>query len=418
MIFEQDHRFNHPVVYGVKIFSCNSARLFNLLSDPASWKQQTVPRITTTTPNSRIVFSFDGVERVTANISSWKTDVTELELVIEGLVDEGSKRRQESYWSEVTESFTRRLGAADVIVASSPAKVNLFFAVGSFLKDGFHEVASCYQALSLREKVLVELSGAFSIDFSGPYGDASKELVPRDKTNLVYKAGTELVAFGADIDPAKVSFLIHKSVPIAGGMAGGSADAAAALVALNALSAARLDEQLIQVGANLGSDVPFCLTGGTAVGVGRGEKLSKLPVESVLHWVITPSSFGLSTPDVYRKLDILRVQEGIDVSKLPEPEVPEELIESLLSGDSAGVAQLMQNDLERAAIALKPELSQILQQGQKAGSLRSMVSGSGPTIIHLAKNRVHAEQIATRLKIAGLESIVSYTSHDGTRLEG
>jgi 4-diphosphocytidyl-2-C-methyl-D-erythritol kinase len=212
--------------------------------------------------------------------------------------------------------------------------------------------------------------------------------------------------------------MIHKSVPIAGGMAGGSADAAAALVALNELSGAMLDEQLSQAGANLGSDIPFSLTGGTAVGVGRGEKLSKIPVESVLHWVITPSTFGLSTPDVYRKLDILRVQEGIDVSKLPEPEVPEELIEALLDGSPAKVAPLMQNDLERAAIALKPELAQIIQQGQKAGSLRSMVSGSGPTIIHLAKNRLHAEQIATRLKIAGFESIVSYTSHDGTRLEG
>jgi len=418
MIFEQDHRFNHPVVYGIKIFGCNSARLFKLLSDPASWNQKTVPRITNTTPNSRIIFSFDGVERATAKISSWKTEVSELELVIEGLVEEESLKRQEKYWSEVTESFSRRLGAPELIVASSPAKVNLFFAVGSFLKDGFHEVASCYQALSLREKVLVEFSGVFSIEFSGPYSQVSRQLVPTDRTNLVYKAGTELVSLGADISPDRVSFMIHKSVPIAGGMAGGSADAAAALVALNELSGAMLDEQLSQAGANLGSDIPFSLTGGTAVGVGRGEKLSKIPVESVLHWVITPSTFGLSTPDVYRKLDILRVQEGIDVSKLPEPEVPEELIEALLDGSPAKVAPLMQNDLERAAIALKPELAQIIEQGQKAGSLRSMVSGSGPTIIHLAKNRLHAEQIATRLKIAGFESIVSYTSHDGTRLEG
>lgn len=418
MIFEEDHRYNHPVVSGVKIFGSNSARLFSLLSDPASWNQKTIPRITSTTPNSKIIFSFDGVERVTASISSWKTEVSELELVIEGLADEGSQIRQEKYWSEVTDGFTRRLGASEVIVASSPAKVNLFFAVGSFLKDGFHEIASCYQALSLREKVLVELSGFFIIEFSGPYGHISKELVPTDQTNLVYKAGTQLASLGADIAPDRVSFLIHKSVPIAGGMAGGSADAAAALVALNALSGAKLDEQLIQAGANLGSDVPFSLTGGTAIGVGRGEKLSKIPVESILHWVITPSNFGLSTPDVYRKLDILRVQDGVDVSKLPEPEVPEDLIEALLAGDPFKLAQFMNNDLERAAIALKPELEQILKHGQKAGSLRSMVSGSGPTVIHLAKNRLHAEQVATRLKIAGFESIVSHTSHHGTRLEG
>jgi len=417
VIFETDHRLNVPAIHGTKIFFCNGARAYKILSDPASWGQQVVPRIIATTPSSRIVFSFDGVERATAYISNWSADVCQLDLVIDGIVDDISSDRQQSYWTEVTDTLANRLGGEQIFVASSPAKVNIFFAVGAFLKDGFHEVASCYQALSLREKVLVELSGAFSIDFSGPYELACQESVPKDKSNLVYKAAAELASLGAPISADKVSFLINKSVPIAGGMAGGSADAAAALVAFNALSGSLLDDKLEQAAAGLGSDVPFALAGGTAIGLGRGEKLTKIDVSSILHWVITPSSFGLATPDVYRKLDTLRVQEGVDVSKLPAPEVPEELIEALRQGNPEGVAEFMQNDLERAALSLKPELEQVLLQGRKAGSLRSMVSGSGPTVIHLAKNRIHAEQIATRLGIAGLDSIVSYTSHTGTRLE-
>jgi 4-diphosphocytidyl-2-C-methyl-D-erythritol kinase len=418
VIFETDHRVNFPAIHGIKIFNCNCARVFNLLNDPVSWGQKVFPRIVASTPSGKIVLSFGGVERATAYLSAWKSDVCELNLVIDGIASEDSRTRQEHYWTEVMTTFAKRLGSEDVVTASSPAKVNIYFAVGALLKDGFHEVASCYQGLNLREKVLVELTGSFSIDFAGPYEAQCNAFVPRDKTNLVYKAGAELAALGSKISPDMVSVLINKSVPIAGGMAGGSADAAAALVAFNELGGSLLDEKLEQVAAGLGSDVPFALTGGTAIGLGRGEKLSRVPVEAVLHWVITPSSFGLATPDVYRKLDVLRVQEGIDVSKLPVPEVPQELTLALQQGDPVAVAELMQNDLERAALALKPELAEILEQGRKAGSLRSMVSGSGPTVIHLAKNRMHAQQIATRLQIAGLDPIVSYTSHAGTRLEG
>ena len=310
-----------------------------------------------------------------------------------------------------------RMGTRTSAVASSPAKVNVYFAVGAFLKNGFHEVASCYQALSLREVVSVELEGKYSIGFAGPYAESSKQLVPTDASNLVYKAGVALQKLNSVVLPELVAFTIHKSVPIAGGMAGGSADAAAALVALNRLFEAGLDSQLQKAAAKLGSDVPFSMQGGTAIGTGRGEKLSKIETGAILHWVMTPSQLGLSTPDVYRKLDIMRTEAGVDVSTLEMPEVPLELVAALVAGEALEVANYMHNDLEIAALALRPELAATIDAGRKAGAVKSMVSGSGPTIAHLAKDRVHAEQIANRLAGAGLPSIATYTSVSGTRLE-
>jgi 4-diphosphocytidyl-2-C-methyl-D-erythritol kinase len=172
-----------------------------------------------------------------------------------------------------------------------------------------------------------------------------------------------------------------------------------------------------EAAAKLGSDVPFSLMGGTAIGVGRGEVLLKVEDGPALHWVMTPNPAGLSTPQVYRQLDIMRINQGIDVSALEAPEVPEEILTAITSGDVEAIAKLMHNDLEIAAVAMLPELADTLRAGQKAGSVRSMVSGSGPTIAHLAKNAIHAEQIATRLKAAGYPSLVTYTSNSGTRLE-
>jgi 4-diphosphocytidyl-2-C-methyl-D-erythritol kinase len=417
VIFETDHRASEPTLLGSAILSGNLGQTFNILKDPSSWGQSEMPRVVNSTDKSKIVFSFDGEKKAVATLSVWNSNVTELEIVIGGTLESQSGQAAIKYWNEVATMLQKRLNAPATVVASSPGKVNVYFAVGAFLKDGFHGVASCYQALSLRERVLVELSGSFSIEFAGPFERASQQLVPKDTTNLVYRAGQELKELGSVIGPEKASFLIHKSVPIAGGMAGGSADAAAALVALNSLFDSKLDEKLPEAAAKLGSDVPFSLMGGTAIGVGRGEKLSKVADGPPLHWVMTPNPAGLSTPQVYRQLDIMRINEGIDVSALAAPEVPEELLEAIASGDVETIAKLMHNDLEIAAVAMLPELADTLQAGRKAGSLRSMVSGSGPTIAHLAKNSIHAEQIATRLKAAGYPSLVTYTSNSGTRLE-
>ena len=417
MIFETDHRSSEPTLVGVAIVSGNLGQIFNILKDPSSWGQPENPRVVNSTEKSKVVFSFDGERKAVATLSSWNSNVTELEIVISGTVNTQDGQVQIKYWNDVVAMLQKRLNTPPIVVASSPGKVNIYFAVGAFLKDGFHDVASCYQALSLRERVLVELSGSFSIDFAGPFERDCQRLVPKDRTNLVYRAGEELKSLGSAMAPEKVSFLIHKSVPIAGGMAGGSADAAASLVALNSLVGAGLDDKLPEAAANLGSDVPFSLMGGTAIGVGRGEVLTKVEDGPALHWVMTPNPAGLSTPQVYRQLDVMRVNKGIDVSALQAPEVPEELLEALASGDVASVAKLMHNDLEIAAVEMLPELAETLEAGRKAGSLRSMVSGSGPTIAHLAKSAIHAEQIATRLQAAGYPSLVTYTSNSGTRLE-
>jgi 4-diphosphocytidyl-2-C-methyl-D-erythritol kinase len=414
VIFETDHRAIEPTLVGTSIISGNLAQTFNILKDPTSWGQAEAPRVVNATEHSKIVFSFDGERKAVATVSPWNSNVTELEIVISG---NSAGKDEIKYWNSVVEMLRKRLNNPPIVVASSPGKVNVYFAVGAFLKDGFHDVASCYQALSLRERVLVELTGSFSIDFAGPFEAESQLLVPRDSTNLVYQAGEQLKALGSSLGSDKVSFLIHKSVPIAGGMAGGSADAAAALVALNSLFGSGLEDQLPEAAANLGSDVPFSLMGGTAIGVGRGEVLTKVQDGPALHWVMTPNPAGLSTPQVYRQLDVMRVNQGIDVSSLEAPQVPEELLEALASGDVVEVAKLMHNDLEIAAVAMLPELADTLEAGRKAGSLRSMVSGSGPTIAHLAKNAIHAEQIATRLHSAGYPSLVTYTSNSGTRLE-
>lgn len=414
MIFETDHRALEPTLVGTSIISGNLSQTFNILKDPTSWGQAETPRVVNSTELSKIVFSFDGEKKAVASVSAWNSNVTELEIVISG---QTGGQDEIQYWNSVVDMLRTRLNNPPIVVASSPGKVNIYFAVGAFLKDGFHDVASCYQALSLRERVLVELTGSFSIDFAGPFEAESQLLVPKDSTNLVYQAGEQLKALGSAFGSDKVSFLIHKSVPIAGGMAGGSADAAASLVALNNLFGSGLEDQLPEAAANLGSDVPFSLMGGTAIGVGRGEVLSKVKDGPALHWVMTPNPAGLSTPQVYRQLDVMRVNQGIDVSSLEAPEVPEGLLEALAAGDVVEVAKLMHNDLEIAAVAMLPELQETLEAGRKAGSLRSMVSGSGPTIAHLAKSTIHAEQIATRLKAAGYPSIVTYTSNSGTRLE-
>lgn len=417
MIFETDFRHANLASVATAYFSTSAARVFSVLNDPSSWGQTRTPRVSSATSPSKVVLTFEGIERATVSISSWRTDFCQIEVVLDGFSNESAKVELEKYWVTIWQMLESRLGARSSVVSSSPAKVNVFFAVGAFLKNGFHEVASCYQALSLREVVSVELDGRFSISFAGPLAQVSRQLVPTDATNLVYKAGLALQKLNPTVSPELVAFTIHKSVPIAGGMAGGSADGAASLLALNQLFSAGLEPKLSKAAAKLGSDVPFSLQGGTAVGTGRGENLSKIETSAILHWVMTPSEVGLSTPDVYRKLDVLRTESGVDVSTLGPPEVSAELVAALVSGNALEVAHYMHNDLEIAALALRPELAATIDAGKKAGALKSMVSGSGPTIAHLAKNRIHAEQIVNRLGAAGLPSIATYTSVSGTRLE-
>jgi 4-diphosphocytidyl-2-C-methyl-D-erythritol kinase len=417
MIFERDYSSTALAVRSLEHFQIGATRLFSVLSDPASWNQDLTPRILSKSAPEKIVYSFDGKERATISFVSWSSELTELQIQIESFSDLESLSAQERYWSTVLDSVSKRLGQSELVVASSPAKVNLYFAVGRFLKNGYHEVASCYHALSLRERVATSLAQSFSIELSGPYGGPLGSGIPTDESNLVYRATTALAGLSTAVRPELVEFHIHKEIPVAGGMAGGSADAAAALVAVNELFSASLDGELTDVGKGLGADVPFALQGGTQIGLGVGDRLTKVDTDSIFHLVVTPNSSGLSTPQVYKQLDILRIQEGIDVSSLEVPEVPAELIEAIKSGDPLALAPLMANDLERAAISLLPELEKTLSAGLKAGALRSMISGSGPSVIHLTRDRLDAELVANRLNQAGFPSIACFSSLSGTRLE-
>ena len=257
------------------------------------------------------------------------------------------------------------------VTASAPGKINLFFTVGEKLEDGYHEVVSVYQALNLRETVTVERADGFSLEVSGITAG-----VPTDQSNLAAKA----VAY---IDSSPVAISIHKQVPVAGGMGGGSADAAAALVAASKLFDTPFE---LEATVSLGADVPFAVQGGTAIGVGRGEILTALDAPTTLHWVLVPASVGLSTPEVYRTLDEIR---PVPVSRDPEP-----LIAALRNGNPIEIAKHLHNDLQQAALHLLPALQETIDALEAAGALKAMVSGSGPTVLALAANLADAERIA------------------------
>lgn len=416
MIYERDHAHLNSIT-ARRHFRANAIRLFGIFADPASWSTGETPRITSSHSPDRLVYSFSATERATIEFESWNSELTEINLRLDGFLDDEALARQQEFWRLGIEEISSRLNSELPVIASSPAKINLFFGVGAFLKDGYHTVASLYHSLELREQVAIELSGKFEIDFAAGLARQGSLEVPRDKTNLVFKAAQALQASYPQVTPELISFLIKKAIPVAGGMAGGSADAAAALVAIDKLFALGAESTLSEIAGGLGADIPFALWGGSAVGLGKGERLSRISTEAVFHWVVTPSTAGLSTPDVYRKLDTMRIENGIDPTTIEEPVVPQLLLNAVRAGDHKQLARYMHNDLEIAAIELLPELKTVLLAGEEAGALRSMVSGSGPTVVHLAKDRVDAELIAQRMGRLGYPSIATYSSSSGTRLE-
>ncbi|CAM3979708.1 4-(cytidine 5'-diphospho)-2-C-methyl-D-erythritol kinase [Smaragdicoccus niigatensis] len=274
----------------------------------------------------------------------------------------------------------------------APAKVNLFLAVDDLRPDGFHDLVTVFQALSIYDEITVRPSTELSVSVKGE-GAAD---VPTDASNLVWKAAEVLAEIGKR-DP-EVDIHIDKSIPVAGGMAGGSADCAAALVGLNALW--RLDlsrDELHEIGAELGSDVPFALQGGTAIGTGRGEKLLPVLSRNTFHWVLALAKGGLSTPSVFHELDRLRANGSARL--MGEPEL---LMQKLVQGDVNHIAELIGNDLQSAALSLKPELRRTLRAGQEAGALAGIVSGSGPTCAFLCQDAETAIQVSAELAGAGV----------------
>ncbi|MFI9172121.1 4-(cytidine 5'-diphospho)-2-C-methyl-D-erythritol kinase [Streptomyces lincolnensis] len=272
-----------------------------------------------------------------------------------------------------------------------PAKVNVQLAVGAARPDGFHDLANVFLAVGLHDEVTATPADALSVTCSGP--DAGQ--VPLDRTNLAARAAIAL-ARRHGLEPA-VHLHIAKDIPVAGGMAGGSADGAGALLACDALwgtNASR--EELLDICAELGSDVPFSLVGGAALGTGRGERLTALEVGGGFHWVFAMAERGLSTPAVFREFD--RLTETLDV---PEPVASQELLDALAKGDPDALAAAVSNDLQPAALSLFPELAGTLAAGRAAGALAALVSGSGPTTAFLAREEESARQVAEALRASG-----------------
>ncbi|UUN27345.1 4-(cytidine 5'-diphospho)-2-C-methyl-D-erythritol kinase [Streptomyces sp. FIT100] len=272
-----------------------------------------------------------------------------------------------------------------------PAKVNVQLAVGGVREDGYHDLANVFLAVGLYDEVTVAPAETLTVTCSGPGADQ----VPLDRTNLAARAA-ELLAARHGIDPA-VHIHIAKDIPVAGGMAGGSADGAGALLACDALwSTGASRDELLDICAELGSDVPFSLVGGAALGTGRGERLTVLPVGGMFHWVFAVADGGLSTPAVYREFD--RLNEAVDV---PAPVASPVLLDALGTGDATALAYALVNDLQPAALSLRPSLADTLTAGTEAGALAALVSGSGPTTAFLAKDADAAAGIAEALLASG-----------------
>jgi 4-diphosphocytidyl-2-C-methyl-D-erythritol kinase len=291
------------------------------------------------------------------------------------------------------------------VTASAPGKTNLFFAVGPLQPDGFHEVASIYLALDLREEVTVSPANDWSVSVSGNVSVEQLAAVPTGPENLVVRAAKHVAELaGSDAQP--IAFAIDKHVPVAGGMGGGSADAAAALVAVDALWCTGVSKRLVECVA-LGADVPFAVTGGIAIGLGRGEQLTQITDVPQLNLVLVTSDEGLSTPAVYKRLDELRAARGIDPAQAPKAQVAEELILALKSGDAFRIAGLLKNDLQEAALDLRPDLQLTIDAGLAAGALSGFVSGSGPTVAFLVADANAAEEIAQKLHARGHNAIAT-----------
>ncbi|QIV83166.1 4-(cytidine 5'-diphospho)-2-C-methyl-D-erythritol kinase [Mycolicibacterium frederiksbergense] len=276
-----------------------------------------------------------------------------------------------------------------------PGKVNLYLAVGDRRDDGYHELTTVFHAVSLFDDVTVRDADVLSLKMSGE----GSEALPTDERNLAWKAA-ELLADHVGRAP-DVAISISKSIPVAGGMAGGSGNAAAVLVAMNhlwQLGVPRRD--LHALAAKLGSDVPFALHGGTALGTGRGEELATVLARSTFHWVLAFADKGLSTPAVFGEID--RLRETPDRGGPPRLDDAEPVLAALASGDPHELAALLGNDLQPAALSLRSDLRRTLRAGDEAGALAGIISGSGPTCAFLCASESAAVDVGTSLSGAGV----------------
>lgn len=293
-----------------------------------------------------------------------------------------------------------RLAGDGAVVARAPAKVNVHLAVGPLRPDGFHELRTVYLAVSLFDTVTVRPGDGLTLTVTGEgTAGSGADAVPTDRRNLVWRAA-ELLAERAGV-PADAAITIDKSIPAAGGLAGGSADAAAALVALDALWGTHATRgELTALAARLGSDVPFSLLGGVALGSGRGEQLSPVLARRRWDWVLGIAGEGLSTPAVYAELDRLRAEGRVPGGE--EPASPDPVIAALRSGPVPALAAALGNDLQTPALSLRPGLRRALRAATGAGAAAAIVSGSGPTVAALAEDEDSAVRMAAALAGEGV----------------
>ncbi len=281
---------------------------------------------------------------------------------------------------------------ADKTTVRVPGKINLQLSVGPLAKDGYHELATVFQSVSLYDEVTLKLidSDEIIVNAEGKTG------VPEGKDNLAYQA-VDLMRKKFEVKDG-IEIKIKKEIPIAGGMAGGSANAGAAIVGFDSLFSLGLSRNEMElIGSQLGADVPFTISGGTAIGTGRGDRITPVLSRGNYFWVLALSSSGLSTPAVYNECD--RLREGLDIAA---PHVSDELVQALSRGDATALGKVLVNDLQPAACSLKPALRLILDVGLDYGALGGIVSGSGPTVAFLAESEDHALDLVVALTSSGV----------------
>lgn len=278
-----------------------------------------------------------------------------------------------------------------------PAKVNMHLAVGALRQDGFHDVATLYHAVSLFDEVTVARANkgaGITVSVSGAFTDR----VPTDRSNIAFLAAEKVAEhYGQAPD---LAIAINKSIPVAAGLAGGSADAAGALLATDAIFGSQMSrDDLLRIAGELGSDVAFSLTGGTAIGTSRGERLAPALTRGTLHWVLVACrESGLAASAVYGELDRLRGD-----AQIAELEIPDSLMQALRTSDAATLGPLLSNDLQRAAMSLRPALSKTIAIAMDYGALGALVSGSGPTVAILVRDEEHALDLTVALTSHGID---------------
>ena len=285
------------------------------------------------------------------------------------------------------------------VTARVPAKVNLQLSVGPLGADGFHEVTTVFQAISLFDDVTVataEKGDGIKISITGQTSGG----VPADNSNLAVKAA-QLMIKNYDL-PEDLVIKLKKEIPVAGGMAGGSADAAGVIVGLDSLFELGLSRDVMEsVGSKIGSDVPFSICGGVAIGTGRGDQITPALAKGSYNWVLALSGQGLATPSVYQECD--RLREGLSIAP---PVVSEPLMQALRAGDAKALGKALTNELQPAACSLRPALRLVLDVGVDYGALGGIVSGSGPTVAFLVSDDDHAMDLTVALSSSGVVSSV------------